>query len=67
MRREEFMPDVGNLDTFEAMCKREKKHCPAATKDKGNDWTAICHWCRISYDRGVGDVKSAVINRLFSL
>jgi hypothetical protein len=67
MRREEFLPDIGNLDTFEAMCKRERSYCPVSKEEKGIDKkNSFCHWCRVSYYRGVEEVKGAVLGKLFT-
>jgi hypothetical protein len=59
-----FLEDFSYLETFEKFCKENREYCPAEEKDKGDDHTPICHWCRVSWNHAMSRYRDEILKRL---
>lgn len=61
----ELLKDFSAYEPFNKFCMEHKDCCPAKEeKDKTNDQTPMCHWCRIAYHHGFERYKKEVRKRL---
>lgn len=62
-----FLSGFDTYKRFENYCFKEHKYCPNKDLDIENGNYSnhpICHWCRITFDNAVIEVKDYVRNKL---